>query len=51
MVDSTKQLFRGIRIYFCSLRQFAQQKTAILSEISELEIIFTHLKYTLYAGI
>ena len=51
VVDSTQHIFRGIRAYFCSLRQYAQHKSGILSEISKLEIIFTHLKYTLYADI
>ena len=48
VVDSTQQIFRGIRAYFCSLRKCEQQKSGILSEISKLEIIFIHLKYTLY---
>ena len=51
VVYSTQQIFCSIRTYFCSLRQCAQQKSGILSEISELEIIFIHLKYTLYADI
>ena len=49
--DSTQQIFRGIPAYFCSLRQCAQQKSGILSEILKLEIIFMHLKYTLYDDI
>ena len=51
VVYSTQQIFRGIRAYFCSLQQCAQDKSGNLSEILKLEIIFIHLKYTLYAGI
>jgi len=51
VVDSTQQIFRGIPAYFRSLRQYAQQKSGILSKILKLEIIFMHLKYTLYADI
>ena len=51
VVDSTQQIFRGVHAYFCSLQQSTQQKSGILSEISKLEIIFTHLKCTLYADI
>ena len=46
-----QQIFRGIRAYFGSLRQCAQQKSGILFEILELEIIFIHLKYTLNADV
>ena len=51
VVDSTQPIFHGIRAYFCRLRQCAQQKSGISSDILKLEIIFMHLKYTLYADI
>ena len=51
VIDSTQQILRGIRVYFCSLRLYAQQKSGIFSEILKLEIIFIRLKYTMYADI
>ena len=36
VVDSTQQIFRGIRAYFYSLRQYAQHKSDILTEILKL---------------
>jgi len=48
VVDSSQQIFRSNAMQ-CNAMQCAQQKSGILSEISKLEIIFIHLKYTLYA--